>query len=194
MAASVINIKSQPPILDDGISYEIWKKEIELWQKLTDLEVEKQGIAVHFSLRGKAREASAELSVDELNSRNGVKSVISKLDKIFLQDKGRRAFIAYQNFERFRRPVDMSIYDYLSEFDRRYFQFKAHGMELPDAVLAFRLLESCKVSEIHFQLAMSTTGDINFENMRDTLKRIFGGGASRNSTDCGLVKCESTEA
>ena len=51
MAASVINIKSQPPILDDGISYEIWKKEIELWQKLTDLEVEKQSIAFQFSLR-----------------------------------------------------------------------------------------------------------------------------------------------
>ena len=167
------NVKKNPPILDSKITNETWKKEIVLWQKFTDLSKEKQGIAIHFSLRGKAREASIEISPDELGSETGVDILLKKLDEMFLVDKNRRAFMAYQEFERFKRNSSMTISEYINEFDRKYYQFKSHGMELPDAVLAFRLLESCNISDIHFQLAMSTAGDITFENMRKTLRKIF---------------------
>lgn len=46
-------------------------------------------------------------------------------------------------------------------------------MELPDVVLAFRLLENCNLSKIHFQLAMTIAGDLTFENMMRTLRKIF---------------------
>ena len=140
---------------------------------LTDLSKEKQGVAIHFSLRLKAREASIEISPNELGSAVGVDALLKKLDEMFLVDKNRRASMAYQESERFKRNSSMTISEYINEFDRKYYQFKSHGMVLPDAVLAFRLLASCDLSDIHFQLAMSTAGDITFENMRKTLRKIF---------------------
>ncbi len=84
--------------------------------------------------------------------------------------------MAYSDFEMFKRPDDMTIPDYMVEFHRRYYKFKKHGMELPDQVLAFRLLKSCNMSDIHFQLAMSTTTTTTFEEMKKTLQRMFGDG------------------
>lgn len=163
-----------PPVLGEDVAYERWRKEVCLWRKFTDLDEKKHALAIHFGLRGKAREASGEIEENDLCSAKGVDKILEKLDKMFLMDKGRRAFMAYQEFERMKRATDMTVNDYLSDFDRKYFVFKSHGMELPDAVLAFRLLESANISDIHFQLAMTTTGDITFESVRETLRKIFG--------------------
>ena len=174
MASHGSMMKTPPQLVE--ADYERWKKDIEIWRKLTDLPASKQALAIHLSLTGRAREVSSELEVAELTADIGVDTLIKKLDNVFLLDKERRAFMAYQDFERFKRTKEMPIPEYMSEFDRRYYKFTKHGMSLPDTVLAFRLLESCNLDEIHFQLAMSTTISITFENMRATLKRMFGGG------------------
>ena len=158
------------------IEYERWKKDIDIWQKLTNVPAEKQALAVHLTLTGKAREVSSEIDTVKLASAEGMKVLLEKLDGVFMLDKNRQAFMAYSDFERFKRPAEMSIPEYLIEFDRKYYKFKRHGMELPDQVLAFRLLKSCDISDIHFQLAMSTTATITFEEMKKTLQRMFGDG------------------
>ena len=132
-AAAVVNIKhnvtkNNPPVLDDSVVYETWRKEIELWQEVTDIDKKKQAVTIYFALRGKARDACIEISKSELLADDGVSKLIKKLDDLFLIDKNRRAFLAYQDFDKFRRPSAMSISD-----------FTEHGMSLPDAMLAFRL-------------------------------------------------------
>lgn len=181
------NIMKNPPCFEDENSYEKWRKDIEIWVKLTDLKENKQALAIHLSLTGKAREISSEISVDVLSQDDGVSQLTKKLDEVFLLDKEKRAFMAYQEFERFKRPSDMTIGDYISSFERLYFKFSQYDMKLPDAVLAYRLLESCNLADIHFQLAMTTINKITFGNMKDTLRRIFSGGVvnsvNTNSTE-----------
>ncbi len=108
-----------------------------------------------------------------------------RLDKAFLLDKNHRAFMAYQKFEWFRRLKEMSIQNYVTEFEGLYFKFKQHNMNLPDAVLAFRLLESCSLKELHFQLAMSTIGDITFDNMKLILRCMFTNGSAIDDGSVG---------
>ena len=48
--------------------------------------------------------------------------------------------LAYEKFEKFRRPETMSITDYIVEFERLYYKIKTHKMVLPDNVLAYRVL------------------------------------------------------
>lgn len=48
--------------------------------------------------------------------------------------------LAYEKFEKFRRPETMSITDYIVEFERLYYKIKTHKMVLPDDVLAYRVL------------------------------------------------------
>ena len=92
---------------------------------------------------------------------------------MFLQDENWRCFNNYLSFENYRRDGEVSIDQYLSEFDRRHHKLKECGVTLPDAVVACRLIKSCNLSEVHFQLALSTTPTMTFEAMRNTLKKLF---------------------
>ena len=130
-------------------------------------------IAVQLSLSGRARQATSELSVDDLKSEDGITKLTVKLDRVFLQDKNRRCFNNYLAFENCKRSDDQSIGDFLSEFDRRHFKLKECEVVIHDAVLACRLLKSCNLNNVLFQLALSTTKEMTFENMRATLKRLF---------------------
>ena len=107
-----------PPLLKEDSNYELWKKEIKLWKTFTDLDAKKQGPAICLSLTGKACEAALELSVENLNSDTGVVQLLAKLDELYLKDTDQLAYAAYDNFENFKRPPDMSIKDYLITFER----------------------------------------------------------------------------
>ena len=77
------------------MSYESWRKDIEIWCKLTDLPKKKQALAIHLSLDGQARVATSEIEVSDLEVDGGVEVILTKLDDLFLVDKGRRQFAAF---------------------------------------------------------------------------------------------------
>ena len=104
------NYKASPLLKDDS-NCELWKKEIKLWKTFTDLDAEKQGPAICLSLTGKAREAALELLVEDLSSETGVVQLLAQLDELYLNDKVQLAYTAYDSFENFKRPPDMSIKD-----------------------------------------------------------------------------------
>ena len=61
-------------------------------------------------------------------------------------------------------------------------------MILPDAIIACRLIRSCNLSEVHFQLALSTVPNMTFEDMRKTLKKLFSDSFGINkSSDAGRI-------
>ena len=101
-----------PPLLKEDPNYELWKKEIKLWKTFTDLDAKKQGAAICLLLTGKARKAELQLSVESLNSDTGVVQLLAKLDELYLKDKDQLAYAAYDSFENFKKPPDMSIKDY----------------------------------------------------------------------------------
>ena len=192
MAARSASSKVPPPFAD-GDDYDVWKKDLELWQFFTDLDAKKQAIAVHLSLTGRARSATSELSVNDLKGDDAMKLVIAKLDRVFALDKNWKCFHAYLNFENLSRGSECSVDEYLSEFDRRYHKLKECEVTLPDAVLACRLLKSCALSDVHFQLALSTTAVLTFENMRATLKKLFTDSSPTKTEDSthAVVKVEN---
>ena len=121
----------------------------------------------------RARQATSKLKIEELKSDDGVKNIFTKLDRIFLQDKNWRCFNAYLSFETFRKTEKQSMDEFLSEFDLRHFKLKECGVKLPDAIVACRLIKSCNLGEMQFQLALSTVPNMTFEDMRMTLKKLF---------------------
>ena len=180
MAASKSENVKWPPPLNNDESYETWKKDIEIWAKLTDLKKPKQALAIHLSLTGKARIASSELSVESLNSDSGVELILEKLDALFLLDKGRRQFAAFKNLYDLKRE-GKSILEHISSFEHTYYRFKQEGMSLPDPVMAFMLIVSCGFDDNEMKLVMSAIGEISYENAKITLKRIFSKDISKPS-------------
>ena len=131
-----------PPVFKEDMSYEAWKKELAIWTTFTDLDKKKQGPAIFLSLNGKPRASVLELDVGIISGDKGVEAILEQLDKLYPKDRHQTAYLAYEAFEKFQRPVAMSMSDFINEFERMYHKLKQHKMELPDGVLAYRLLKS----------------------------------------------------
>ena len=167
---------------DDESSYECWKKDIDIWCELTDLDVKKRALAIHLSLTGRARIASSELEVSDLKKDNGVNILLAKLDGIFLAEKGRRQFAVFHDLYNLRRKEEVNINDFVTEFEHAYFKFGREDMTLPDAVKAFMLLSACNLGDSDVQLVMSAITDATYGHMKAALKRIYGINASGTIT------------
>ena len=170
-----INSHNVPPSLNDDSEYESWKRDIDIWSRLTSLPATKMALAIHLSLKGKARSASSELTVAELSADDGVKKLIAKLDGIFLQDKGSRQFASFRELYNLRREDGVKFEDFISNFEHTYFKFKNNDMVLPDSVIAFMLLAASNLTEKDAKLVMSAVPDVKYDAMKAAIKRIFGG-------------------
>ena len=175
--ASSVSYKC-PPKFDDESSYECWKKDIDIWCELTELDKKKRALAIHLSLTGRARIASSELEVSDLKKENGVDILLTKLDGIFLAEKGRRQFAVFHDLYNLRRKEEVNINDFVTEFEHAYFKFGREDMTLPDAVKAFMLLSACNLGDSDVQLVMSAITDATYGHMKAALKRIYGINAS----------------
>ena len=167
-----------PPVFKENMSYEAWKKELAIWTTFTDLDKKKQGPAIFLSLNGEPRASVLELDVGVISGDKGVEAILEQLDKLYLKDRHQTAYIAYEAFEKFQRPVAMSMTDFINEFERMYHKLKQHKVELPDGVLAYRLLKGAHLSEQHEQLARATLTGLTYHNMIGQLKKIFGNATS----------------
>ena len=105
-----------PPLLESDEQYEVWKNDVNIWCKLTDLQPTKQALAIHLSLKGRARSASSEVDVADLEKDTGVKTLLDKLDELFLPDAGRRQFTAFQSLYILRRQGEASVLDFICDF------------------------------------------------------------------------------
>ena len=50
----------------------------------------------------------------DLNSENGVDILVNKLKSLFEKDINEAAYLAYDKFEIFKRPIDMSMVDFIN--------------------------------------------------------------------------------
>ena len=184
-----------PPALSKSSSYENWLKEIKVWQKLTELDVRKQGPAILLSLEGKAKDSVLELDIDDIAKDGGVLIIIAKLDKLYLKDKAQTAYEAYDKFEKFQRSSDMSIKDFVYEFERLHAKTTSYGSSMSSDILAYRLLKSANISNSHQQLIRATIdGDLTYDKMKCQLNRVFSDvslSSPVEDADTSNVKVES---
>ena len=127
-------INKNPPLLEDELLYENWRNDIYIWCKYTDIPAKKQALGIHLSLNGRARIASSQIQIEDLEKEDGVTTLLNKLDEVFLADKGCRQFAAFNNLYGLRRCSDMEVKKFLSNFDYEYFKFCKQEMKLPDSV------------------------------------------------------------
>ena len=104
-----------PPLLDVD-NTDIWLREIELWRCLTELDIKQKRPAIYCCL---------VIFVKH-----------SLIKSLYAKDMHSLAYMAYDKFQTFHRPVEVSMVDYLNEFERLYNQIKHHDMELPKGALA----------------------------------------------------------
>ena len=124
-----------PPLIPE--KYTSWRKEMVLWEMATNVDKKQRAPTVFLTLTGKAREAILEMEAAQLNAEDGMSKMFTKLDDLFKEDKTQAALICYDKFERYSKPSEMSITDYLVEFERMTEQLKNYDISLPQPVLAY---------------------------------------------------------
>ena len=145
------NSKTLPTLLK-AKNYQDWLKLIKNWRKFTDLSKERQGPAIVLSLENEALDAVLELEEEQISSENGVDVIINRLDRIYKKDETLENYRALEAFETFKRPNNMKICEYLSQFEKLYNKTKSYGTQMSDNLLAYRLLKSANLPELHEQM------------------------------------------
>ena len=159
-----------PPQISNFKNYSDWVRMVNIWTKFTDLHKTKQGPALVMSLSGKALEAILELEDSVISSENGVKQILNKLDTIYKKDELHEKFVDLENFESYKRTPEMSIHDFLIEFDQRYNKLRRHQTTMTDDLLGFKLLKAANLNSQHEQLIKATITAINYENIKTKIK------------------------
>ena len=188
MASS--NIKT-PPTLDQHKDYESWEKSFKLWQLVTDLKPEKQGPALALALTGKARDVALELSVDDMSKDDGVSKIMQKLRAVYKKDSVDSAYEAFEKFIYFKRPDEMQIAAFITEFERKLNKAKSHGCILSENILAFLLLDQANLADTNKKLVRATLEKLEYEGMKSKLMKIFGNDRRDSGDDGVKVKLEN---
>ena len=111
----------------------------------TLLEKKEQGLAVFFSFTGEDKQAVRIIGVKTLSSANGLRLIIEELDKLYLENESSPAYEAYKKFEKFSRPHEISLRDYVRNFGQLHQVAESHDMEVLDGVLDYRLLSNANL-------------------------------------------------
>lgn len=97
----------------------------------------------------------------------------------------------YKMFNAFGEKTDMTMMEYLLEFEHLNHKLLEHNMILPDISLAFKLLDSADLSEDKNQLPLTLGAHLKFVTMKGALKRIFGNDIKKDRNTYIIVKTDS---
>ena len=90
----------------------------------------------------KAEKAVSKLTVTDLNVDDGLENLLEKLDSTFKMEKTQESYNVYKDFNKFQQLEDVSINDYILEFEHLNDRMIQFDLKLPDNIICLKLLES----------------------------------------------------
>ena len=150
------NLKSSPTFKAEGDDYLSWKTDLEVWELYTDLEKKKRGPAVYLQLEGKARDAVREFKPEDIGKDTGLKSIMDKLDEVYLKDKNTLSYTAFKEFYEYKRSSGEKYSEFMLKFEQLYNKMAKYDMHLHEGVKAFFLLNAVNMSIESEKLARAT--------------------------------------
>ena len=177
--------KDKVPVLNERINYDDWKRRVDWWQKATSVKPEARAATLIMNMSGKPEEVAIQLNETELSVDDGVKLLIAELDKLYEKDQTQSIFTAIDNFLSYRRPKDVSMEEYVREFNQKHknlVQRRNKGKIFEDGILAYFLLHHANLSDTQKTLIRATVTDLSYEKMEVQLKRAYGEEYSRTSS------------
>ena len=177
------NYKNPPEFNSKVKPYDRYIEELKAWSVVTELDEEKQGLAIAFSLlehdpSNLREKVFNEVTLNNLNNANGVKTLIEYLNGLFLRDELTVVYERYVAFDLYFKEATTKIEDYILEFIKLYNRVSQKDMTLPPPVLAFRLLDSVKLSHHDRQLALTEVDysqkNTLFTQMKNSLCKFHG--------------------
>ena len=175
--------KNPPKFNSTSKPYKRYIEELQAWCIVTELDKNKRGLAVALSLpendpSGIRDKIFNEIKIEDLNRDAGIDALIIYMDKLFKKDEISEVYERYTVFDRYEKVKDMKMDEYLLEFEKHYNRIKQKEMELSQSVLAFKLLDACKISHHERQLVLTAVHyeekETLFDQMKASLRKFYG--------------------
>ena len=190
-------MKIKPPEYKSG-HYERYRIELEAWREITDLEKEKQGIAIALTLpedEERIREkVFDELSIADLKGEDGLDKLLTFMDKKLKKDDLADSWEKFSVFEEYERK-EQAITEYISKFDQNYNKILKKGMALPSEILAFKLLKQANLGSEERLLVLTGMDYKNkkelYEQAKLSLKKFKGDQVTEFSNGVKTANLES---
>ena len=188
-----------PPDPSEAKSYDLWKKDAEVWKLLTDVAEEKQGLALQYACRSDTRIHEAVMAVEpeKVKCKEGFANVVDVLDKLFKVDQKDAELKAYNKFETIRRGDHQKMADFIMEFDSVLNKTKSHGNVMNENLLGIKLMRAANLTNNQQQMITAIIKEVKYEDVKEVMKRMFGettgiaGDMSKDLDDCDVkIKTE----
>ena len=185
---SGFKLPSDPSLSKD---YSLWRKDAIIWQKLTSVEAEKQGLALQYACQSDPRvhEAVVDVESEKVECADGFKNVLAVLDKFYKVDEKEAEYKAYHEFENISRSDDQSMADYINHFDTLWNKTKKHGNTISANLLAVKLIRGAMLTKTQQEVIQAAGLNMTYDVVKATMLRMFGESTGLNSTK---IKTEPT--
>ena len=185
---SSMKLPPEPPTGADN--YTLWRKDIDLWKKLTDTPKSKMGVALQYACRSNRRihEAVLNIAETEVDCEEGIANVLKVLDTLHNIDEKETALQLYEEFEVLKRKHDQKVSDFILQFEASYNKTKNAGHVLSDELLASKLLRALNLSDTDHRIVRASVTTFTMEEVKAVLKKTHSV-STYNSTE---IKIEPT--
>ena len=99
---------------------------------------------------------------------------MKKLKELYGMDEGLYRFQAIERFEEFMRPEDMTVLDFINEWESYYDKVVQIGkIKLPEDYLAYKLFKAVRISDENKLLTRATITNFKISEAKEKMKAIF---------------------
>ena len=198
-----MSYKVLPPDLKECKSYEVYLKELTIWETITDVPKEKQGAILAARLPNESKlkkdlkdKFFESVDIVELAKEGGLQLVKEFLERELGEDDLEKQVRTWDSFEDCTRG-SKDIEEFLSDFDRAYKKAaSASKIVIPASVRAFMVLKRAQIDKTQRMLVLSKLDKSDevkmFDNMCKELKIVLGSGPGASKADSNAaIKLEN---
>ena len=187
-----------PPDLKDCKSYEVYLKELTIWETITDVPKAKQGAILAARLPNESKlkkdlkdKFFESVNVIDLAKEGGLELVKEFLEKELGEDDLEKQVRTWDSFEDCTRGTK-DIEDFLSDYDRTHKKAAAAAkIVIPASVRAFMVLKRANINRTQRMLVLSKLDKSDeaemFDNMCKELKIVLESGPGASKSDSSVA-------
>ena len=174
------------PVMKQDQPFEDWRKELHIWELTnTSLKVEPniQAGILFESLEGKQRQTVlSELSVKDIASDDGVQNIVKTLSFFYSGNETQNGFTAIDNLLNYKRPTNLSLDEFIVEFNLIINKVRASGAVLSESMLGYTLLNAANLSEDRRSMVRATCNEITYKTVKSQIEKVGIGSIAGNSS------------
>ena len=193
-AANTETIKNlkPPDMIADASQFPLYEKRLKRWSRLssslslqTQFDVILSSVPINNPLCEKLEE---EIGDSTQAKDKGIEVILDKLREWFGKEEDIDAFVNYKEFECKARENNQDLLEFVNEWESLYNKCKAREDTISDLVLAFKLIVSCRLTEMDHKLvfreAKSKEKDGKvFDRTKQAIRMFYNAGTLKTFTE-----------